>query len=67
MHNPKDQDHQLQWLVDTLFEAEKNEEKVHILGHIPSGSCMRTWSREFHRIVDRFVNHNDIINTICTI
>jgi sphingomyelin phosphodiesterase len=56
-YNPKDQDGQLQWLADTLYEAEKNEEKVHILGHIPSGDseCLRTWSREFHRIIDRLV------------
>ncbi|KAJ4436564.1 hypothetical protein ANN_16597 [Periplaneta americana] len=55
-HNPKDQDEQLLWLAQTLLEAEKNGEKVHILGHIPSGdnSCLRTWSREFHKIMDRF-------------
>ncbi|KDR09868.1 Sphingomyelin phosphodiesterase [Zootermopsis nevadensis] len=55
-HNPKDQDGQLQWLADTLLQAEEDGEKVHILGHIPSDRCMRTWSREFHRIIDRFEN-----------
>lgn len=47
---------QLQWLHDTLLEAENNNEKVHILAHIPSGEggCYNTWAREYRRIVDRF-------------
>lgn len=47
---------QLQWLHDTLLEAERNEENVHILAHIPSGEggCYNTWAREYRRIVDRF-------------
>ncbi|KAG4072908.1 hypothetical protein HA402_006588 [Bradysia odoriphaga] len=47
---------QLQWLHDTLLEAETNNEKVHILAHIPSGEggCYNTWAREYRRIVDRF-------------
>jgi hypothetical protein len=57
-YNPKDQDGQLQWLAETLLQAEAAGEKVHILGHIPTGhvQCYRTWSREFHKIVDRFEN-----------
>jgi len=56
MHNPKDQDGQLQWLADTLLQAERAGEKVHILGHVPSWHlCLRTWSREFRKIIDRFV------------
>lgn len=49
---------QLQWLHDTLLEAEKNNEKVHILAHIPSGdsACIRIWAREYRRIIDRFWN-----------
>lgn len=51
---------QLKWLHDTLLEAEKANEYVHILNHIPSGegSCFNTWSREYRRIIDRF--HNTI-------
>lgn len=47
---------QLQWLHDTLLQAERDNEKVHILAHIPSGSadCFVTWSREYNRIVNRF-------------
>ncbi|KAJ8894389.1 hypothetical protein PR048_007040 [Dryococelus australis] len=46
---------QLKWLAETLLQAEKDQEKVHILYHIPTGSkdCVRTWSREFHKIIDR--------------
>lgn len=47
---------QLQWMHDTLLEAESNGEKVHILGHVPpgSGGCWRIYSREYRRIIDRF-------------
>jgi hypothetical protein len=48
-----------------LLKAEKEGEKVHILGHIPSGDsqCYKTWSREFHRIIDRLAKYR-IINGI---
>lgn len=47
---------QLDWLHDTLLEAEKAGEYVHILAHVPvgSGSTFNTWSREFRRVVERF-------------
>ncbi|GJQ73032.1 hypothetical protein Trydic_g1666 [Trypoxylus dichotomus] len=47
---------QLQWLVDTLAEAEKNGEVVHLLAHVPPGSleCWHPWDNEFVRIVNRF-------------
>lgn len=49
---------QLQWLQDTLFLAERNREKVHILVHIPnvSNDLFSTYSREYRRIVDRYWN-----------
>jgi hypothetical protein len=58
-YNPKDQDGQLQWLADTLLQAESAREKVHILAHIPTGEseCLRTWSREFHKIIERLVKY----------
>jgi hypothetical protein len=61
IHDPKDQEDQLKWLAETLLKAEKNEEKVHILSHMPSGyeSCLKTWSREFHKIIDRSVINSD--------
>ncbi|KXJ72006.1 hypothetical protein RP20_CCG019143 [Aedes albopictus] len=48
---------QMQWLHDVLLQAEQNNEKVHILAHIPyssSGSTFRICQREFRRIVERF-------------
>lgn len=58
IYDPKDQEDQLKWLAETLLKAEKNGEKVHILSHMPSGfdSCLKAWSREFHKIIDRFEN-----------
>lgn len=54
---------QLQWLVDTLAEAEKNGEAVHILSHVPPGSleCWHPWSSEFNRIVRRYLLFHLII------
>ncbi|XP_069688528.1 sphingomyelin phosphodiesterase-like isoform X2 [Periplaneta americana] len=56
IYDSKDPAGQLKWLAETLLEAEKNGEKVHILSHIPTGypSCLKTWSREFRKIVHRF-------------
>lgn len=48
---------QLQWLNDVLLLAEQNNEKVHLLAHIPyssSGSIFSPCQREFRRIVERF-------------
>lgn len=49
---------QLQWLHDTLLTAEQNNEKVHILSHVPSNtdSCVRAWDREYKKIVIRFAH-----------
>lgn len=55
-YNPGHLSKQLQWLHDTLLEAEKAKEYVHILAHVPSGSgsCLNTWSREYRRVIERF-------------
>ncbi|CAH1103351.1 unnamed protein product [Psylliodes chrysocephalus] len=54
--NSTDPADELKWLVHELENAEINNEKVHIIGHIPPGSsdCLKTWSRNFYSIVDRF-------------
>lgn len=46
----------LQWLHDELTEAESNNEKVHILAHVPSGNhlCLAKWAEQYNRIVERF-------------
>lgn len=47
---------QLQWLHDRLLAAEQAGEKVHLLVHFPNGHAdlLRTYSREYQRIVERF-------------
>lgn len=49
---------QLKWLVRVLLEAEKNNEKVHLLSHVPPGEirCHRQWQYNFNKIVQRFAN-----------
>uniref|UniRef100_A0A182JIY5 Sphingomyelin phosphodiesterase n=1 Tax=Anopheles atroparvus TaxID=41427 RepID=A0A182JIY5_ANOAO len=49
---------QLQWLHDTLLAAERANELVHILAHVPSydDSCFIGWTREYRKIVERFAH-----------
>ncbi|XP_043471211.1 sphingomyelin phosphodiesterase 1-like [Leptopilina heterotoma] len=56
LYQPKDQDGQLKWLMETLHQAENDNEFVHILAHIPPGdnSCLVAWSRAFRKIVNRY-------------
>ncbi|KAJ8974387.1 hypothetical protein NQ317_006166 [Molorchus minor] len=58
IHDDKDPYGQLAWLVEVLSAAEEKSESVHILMHIPTGNseCLRTWSREYNRIIERFAN-----------
>lgn len=61
-------------MQNTLLEAEKNQEWVHILAHLPAGSteCQFTWSRQYSKIINRFAHiitgqfnghtHNDEFN-----
>ncbi|XP_069737768.1 sphingomyelin phosphodiesterase [Phaenicophaeus curvirostris] len=52
--NSTDPAGQLHWLGGVLAEAESRGEKVHIIGHIPPGHCLRAWSWNYYRIVNRF-------------
>ena len=45
---------QLTWLVEQLYQAEQEGEKVHILGHHPIKSCLAGWQREYGKIINRF-------------
>ncbi|CAL4087129.1 unnamed protein product, partial [Meganyctiphanes norvegica] len=45
---------ELQWLTNTLLEAEANGELVHLLGHIPPGCGENNWSHVFTTIIARF-------------
>ncbi|PSN43682.1 Sphingomyelin phosphodiesterase [Blattella germanica] len=45
----------LNWLAQTLYEAELAREKVHILSHVPiNDMCLYEWGKEYKRIIDRF-------------
>lgn len=46
---------QLQWFSNTLYEAEKNGEIVHILTHVAigEGDVHKKWSFEYERIIKR--------------
>nr|XP_055629854.1 sphingomyelin phosphodiesterase-like [Toxorhynchites rutilus septentrionalis] len=56
LHDPTYPKHQLQWLHDTLLQAEAAGEKVHILGHLPIvyETSYNTWSRQYRRILERY-------------
>lgn len=49
---------QLKWLHRTLLNAERDNEFVHILGHVPpkTASCVHAWNREYEKIVLRFAH-----------
>ncbi|XP_011690160.1 PREDICTED: sphingomyelin phosphodiesterase-like [Wasmannia auropunctata] len=75
-YHSQDPDGQLQWLADTLLQAEKDGEYVHILAHIPPDhdDCNTAWKREYIKIVNRFAHiiraqfnghtHNDEVQLI---
>ncbi|KAF4108171.1 sphingomyelin phosphodiesterase [Onychostoma macrolepis] len=54
MVNSTDPAGQLQWLINILQESENKGEKVHIIGHIPPGLCLKSWSWNYYHIVNRY-------------
>nr|XP_061801179.1 sphingomyelin phosphodiesterase-like [Nerophis lumbriciformis] len=54
MVNSTDPANQLQWLVHVLQTSEDKGEKVHIIGHIPPGLCLSSWSWNYYHIVNRY-------------
>uniref|UniRef100_A0A3Q0S525 Sphingomyelin phosphodiesterase n=1 Tax=Amphilophus citrinellus TaxID=61819 RepID=A0A3Q0S525_AMPCI len=54
MVNSTDPANQLQWLVHILQASEDKGEKVHIIGHIPPGLCLSSWSWNYYHIVNRY-------------
>ncbi|XP_056141127.1 sphingomyelin phosphodiesterase [Lampris incognitus] len=54
MVNSTDPASQLQWLVQILQTSEEKGEKVHIIGHIPPGLCLSSWSWNYYHIVNRY-------------
>ena len=51
--NSTDPAGQLKWLVDQLLQAEKDGDKVHIIGHIFPSSYMKEFGWNYHKIVTR--------------
>lgn len=51
-----DPDGTLTWMVQQLLASEAAGEKVHIIGHIPSGRnyCQKAWAKNYYDIVNRF-------------
>ncbi|XP_010777354.1 sphingomyelin phosphodiesterase [Notothenia coriiceps] len=56
MVNSTDPANQLQWLVHILQDSENKGEKVHIIGHIPPGLCLSSWSWNYYHILNRYEN-----------
>ncbi|XP_067010901.2 sphingomyelin phosphodiesterase [Anabrus simplex] len=52
--NSTDPGNMLAWFINELHLAEKNGEKVHVIGHIPPGQCLKEWSRNYNQIVNRY-------------
>ncbi|KAL0268955.1 UNVERIFIED_CONTAM: hypothetical protein PYX00_010720 [Menopon gallinae] len=54
--NSTDPAKELQWFIYELQSAEFNNEKVHIIGHIPAGhsDCLKVWSRNYYKIINRY-------------
>jgi sphingomyelin phosphodiesterase len=54
--NETDPDGMMSWLIDELKDAEKEGEKVHIMGHIPPGIpyTLAAWSMNYYEVVNRF-------------
>ena len=53
--NDTDPAGQLEWLVQQLLDAEKQGDKVHIIGHIPPSGFTKAFGWNYHRIVNRSV------------
>lgn len=52
--NSTDPAGQLKWLVDQLLQAERDGDKVHIIGHILPSSYMKEFGSNYHKIVTRW-------------
>ncbi|RVE63904.1 hypothetical protein OJAV_G00140930 [Oryzias javanicus] len=59
MVNSTDPANQLQWLVHILQASEDKGEKVHIIGHIPPGLCLGSWSWNYYHIINRYERDHD--------
>ena len=51
--NLPDPGNMLAWFADELDKAERNNEKVHVLAHIPTISLMQPFKENWHRLLNR--------------
>jgi len=58
VRDPTDPMHELEWLRKELYDSEKKNQGVFIMGHIPSGdfTCYSEWSSRYRALIDRFSN-----------
>lgn len=56
--NAADPEEHLQWFSNTMYAAERSNEKVWIVGHVPPGGkdCWSKWSSQFLRVINRYQN-----------
>lgn len=56
LYDPVDPGQQLQWLRDQLVSAERDNQMVHIIGHVPPDhrECTEAWLYNYIRIIERF-------------
>ena len=63
--NSTDPAGQLKWLTEQLLQAEKDGDKVHIIGHIYPSSYMKEFGWNYHKIVTRYI-HVHVMYIKCT-
>jgi len=56
LNRTNDPGNMLQWLIATLQDSEDNNERIYIIGHIPTGmqECEKEWGKAFNKIVNRY-------------
>jgi len=58
IRDPTDPLDQLAWFREELYDSERKDQAVFIIGHIPPGSwgCDSSWSYRYSALIDRFTN-----------
>lgn len=54
--NSTDPAGQLEWLTEQLLQAERDGDKVHIIGHIYPAGYMKEFGWNYHKIITRYTN-----------
>ncbi|KAL4435972.1 hypothetical protein ABPG74_022207 [Tetrahymena malaccensis] len=56
IQNPTDPKGQLKWLKSQLQQAELQNEKVFIIGHMPIGDTLEEWAQIYTALIQRYSN-----------